>query len=171
MGAAFRRFFFLFLLAFGLGGFRPGFFPVLAADVLPGPLAAEVLRVLDGDTIAVRVRIWPGHQVETLVRLKGIDAPELKARCKRERVLAQGARRFLEAHADEGPIWLTDIHLGKYAGRVLARVTMATGADLSAQLMAAGFARAYTGGRRASWCDGASDATGATGVKNARLTP
>ena len=171
MGAAFRRFLFLFLLVSGLGGFPPGGFPAIAAEMLPGPVAAQVLRVLDGDTIAVRVRIWPGHQVETLVRLKGIDAPELKARCKRERVLAHGALQFLEAHAGEGSIWLTDIHLGKYAGRVLARVTMATGADLSAELMAAGFARAYTGGRRASWCDGAADATGAVGVKSVRLVP
>jgi len=171
MGAAFRRFLFLFLLVSGFGGFLAGGFPAIAAEVLSGPVAAQVLRVLDGDTIAVRVRIWPGHQVETLVRLKGIDAPELKARCERERVLAHGALRFLEAHVGERAIWLTDIHLGKYAGRVLARVTMATGADLSAQLMAAGFARAYTGGRRASWCDGVTNAPGAASVKSARLVP
>jgi endonuclease YncB( thermonuclease family) len=41
---------------------------------------AEVVRVIDGDTFEARVRIWPGMDVTTRVRLRGIDAPELHAR-------------------------------------------------------------------------------------------
>src|SRR5690348_503028 len=40
-----------------------------AASIYP----AEVLRVIDGDTFAARVRVWPGLDVETKVRLRGID--------------------------------------------------------------------------------------------------
>lgn len=146
-----------------IGAFRPftlffglvlGFWASAAdaAEALPGPVPARVLRVVDGDTLVVRARVWPGHQVETLVRLKGIDAPELKAGCERERALAHQARSFLEQHAAEGPVWLSDIRFGKYAGRVLARVTVDSGADLSMQLLAVGLARAYAGGARLSWC-------------------
>lgn len=53
---------------------------------------AEVVRVLDGDTFEARVRIWPGMDVTIKIRLRGIDAPELHARCDDERVKALAAR-------------------------------------------------------------------------------
>mgnify|MGYP001996263084 CR=1 FL=1 len=46
-----------------------------AADTLPGPIQAEVIRVIDGDTIEVRAEIWLGQYIETNVRLAGMDAP------------------------------------------------------------------------------------------------
>jgi endonuclease YncB( thermonuclease family) len=36
----------------------------------------EVLRVLDGDTFEARLHLWPGLEVTTWMRLRGIDAPE-----------------------------------------------------------------------------------------------
>ena len=45
---------------------------------------AEALRVLDGDTFEARVRVWPGFDVTTRVRLRGIDAPEMRARCRED---------------------------------------------------------------------------------------
>jgi endonuclease YncB( thermonuclease family) len=54
---------------------------------------AEVLRIIDGDTFEARVNLWPGLDVTTRVRLRGIDAPELKARCGEERIKAEAARR------------------------------------------------------------------------------
>ena len=53
---------------------------------------ADVLRVIDGDTFEARVRVWPGLDVDTKVRLRGIDAPELHARCGDEKVKAEAAR-------------------------------------------------------------------------------
>ena len=47
---------------------------------------AEILRVIDGDTFEARVRVWPGLDITTKVRLRGIDAPELRAHCEGERV-------------------------------------------------------------------------------------
>jgi hypothetical protein len=44
---------------------------------LPGPIPAELVRVIDGDTIEVRARIWLDLDLTTRVRLAGIDAPEL----------------------------------------------------------------------------------------------
>jgi endonuclease YncB( thermonuclease family) len=57
-----------------------------------GPFQAELVRVIDGDTFEARVRIWFGQEITTLVRIRGIDAPELKARCGSE---ASKARRFM----------------------------------------------------------------------------
>ena len=50
--------------------------------------AVEVLSVLDGDTFEARVNLWPGLAITTRVRLRGIDAPELRARCEDERAKA-----------------------------------------------------------------------------------
>ena len=45
--------------------------------LIRGTHAAEVLRVIDGDTFEARVHVWPGIDITTRVRLRGIDAPEL----------------------------------------------------------------------------------------------
>ena len=124
-----------------------------ARELLPGPVPARVLQVIDGDTIVVKARIWLGQDVETRVRLEGVDAPELAGRCERERALAARARAFLEAMVDSGEVVLSQIQYGKFAGRVVARVETPSGEDLSAALLTAGLARAYAGGARTPWGD------------------
>ena len=57
--------------------------------------SAEVVRVIDGDTFEARVHLWPGLDITTRVRLRGIDAPEFKARCNEERLRAEAARDAL----------------------------------------------------------------------------
>jgi len=39
---------------------------------------ATVVRVIDGDTLEVRVNLWPGLVAEYAVRVRDIDAPELR---------------------------------------------------------------------------------------------
>jgi endonuclease YncB( thermonuclease family) len=125
---------------------------------LPGPVAARVVKVLDGDTILVEARIWLDQSVTARVRLVGINAPELRSTCAAERAAAKAALAFLAtrlAPADAHPgaaVILRDIRYGKYAGRVLARVSTPAGEDLAAALLAAGHARAYDGGPRRRWC-------------------
>ncbi len=138
-------------LGFGLGA------DALAAERLPGPVPARVTTILDGDTLEVRARVWLGQEVITRVRLDGVDAPELTGNCGAERDQAARARDFLVrrlAFAPNRPaeVVLRDIRLGKFAGRVLARVETAGGEDLGQGLIAAGLARPYTGGRRRGWC-------------------
>lgn len=124
-----------------------------ARELLPGPVPARVIQVIDGDTIVVKARIWLGQDVETRVRLAGVDAPELAGRCERERALARDARAFVEDMVDSGEVVLSQIQYGKFAGRVVARVETLSGEDLSAALLAAGLARPYEGGARTPWCD------------------
>ncbi len=115
--------------------------------------AAEVVRVIDGDTFEARVRVWPGLEVRTKVRLRNIDAPELHARCAEELAKAQAARSALETMLAAGGVTVSRVGIDKYGGRVDALVATRDTADVSAALLNGGWARSYDGGRRGSWCD------------------
>jgi endonuclease YncB( thermonuclease family) len=66
--------------AFGVArGAQPAALGSAYPSALDPRYSAEVVHVIDGDTFAARVTIWPGVEVKTRVRLRGIDAPELHA--------------------------------------------------------------------------------------------
>ena len=99
------------------------------SETIPGPIPATVLRIIDGDTIIVRARIWLGQDLDTQVRFDGVDVPELKGRCPYENRLAIKARNFILSLASGGKVSLQDIQYGKYAGCVVARVLSPDGED------------------------------------------
>ena len=113
---------------------------------------AEVLRIIDGDTFDARVRVWPGTDITTRVRLRDIDAAEFKARCAEERRLAQDAYDALSAMLADGGVTITRVSFDKYGGRVLADAATRRTADIAAALLDAGLVRRYSGGRRVGWC-------------------
>ena len=113
---------------------------------------AEVLRVIDGDTFEARVRVWPGLDVDTKIRLRDVDAAELHARCAGELAQAQAARTALEAMLADGGVAISRVGVDKYGGRVDAAVSTRNTADVSAALLKGGNARSYGGGKRGSWC-------------------
>jgi endonuclease YncB( thermonuclease family) len=113
---------------------------------------AEVLRVVDGDTFEARVHLWPGLDITTRVRLRGIDAPELKARCGEERVKAEAAREALRTILDQGEVGISRVTLDKYGGRVLADASTRATPNVSSALLSVGAARRYSGGHRDGWC-------------------
>lgn len=126
---------------------------VTGKDRLAGPVSARVIDVVDGDTIRVHARIWLGQELETYVRLSGVDAPELKGHCAAERELALRAREFVLELVGGLEVRLIDIEYGKYAGRVVAKVSTDSGEDVAQALLAGGLARPYDGGARGSWCE------------------
>jgi endonuclease YncB( thermonuclease family) len=133
-------------LALGVAG------RVSAKAVLPGPIPAEVVEVVDGDTLRVRARIWLDQTVETRVRLTGIDAPELhNSTCDAERQAGERARARLAQLAQSRQVVLEDIRPDKYGGRVLARVRGPNG-DLGRDMLADGYALPYSGSNRGKWC-------------------
>jgi len=126
--------------------------PMVPASVIRGAYAAEVLRVIDGDTFEARVQVWPGLAITTNVRLLGIDAPEMNARCAEERSKGEAARGALSAILAEPDLLVLRVSLDKYGGRVLAAAATAHTPDVSQALLRSGTARPYGGGRREPWC-------------------
>ena len=117
-----------------------------------GPVEATVLKVLDGDTFLAEAHVWPGHSVRINIRIRGIDAPEMKARCSDERMAAKRAREALVSLLSEGPVLISNIAGAKYYGRVLADVMTPRGEDVAPILLHDNLVRPYGGGRRAPWC-------------------
>jgi endonuclease YncB( thermonuclease family) len=112
----------------------------------------DVIRTLDGDTFEARVHLWPGLDLNTRVRLRGIDAPELKASCPEELQMAEAASGALRGLLGEGEVTISNIGPDKYSGRVVADVATKKTGSVSAALLAAGHARSYSGGHRNGWC-------------------
>lgn len=96
---------------------------------LAGPVMAEVKRVL--------------------VRRRGIDAPDNRARCEEERRLAARAKAYLAAAVSGGAVTLSAVEGGRHHGRVLADVTTAEGRDVSGALLRIG--RRYGWAKRGPW--------------------
>jgi endonuclease YncB( thermonuclease family) len=120
---------------------------------LSGPIPAIVERVIDGDTVRVRARIWLAQELLTDVRLRGIDAPELHGRCAAERDRAQQAKAWLDARIGGRRVSLSEITGDKYGGRVVARLATQEGDDVSTAMLAMGLAQPYNGRRKTRWCE------------------
>ena len=119
---------------------------------LSGPVQAEVIRVVDGDTIVVRAHVWLGQSIETSVRLDGIDTPEMHSNCQAERKMAEHARDELASLIQHRRVVLYHVRDGKYAGRVLASIKTEDGIDLAHYMLDQGIARPYHGHKRQPWC-------------------
>lgn len=143
-------------------------------------------QVYDGDTIRdVRVVIhsydflpdeygnpWPGIfitkrgiEIETDIRINGIDTPEKRVSTKnadgsprsvksreRERRAAAASRQALVDMliTNDGRLSISDPILGKYAGRTVADVAIKE-IDVATQLIQQGHAKPYTGGTKPNW--------------------
>ncbi len=96
--------------------------------VFPGPYAAELVKVVDGDTLDMRVAIWPGLVAEYAVRVRGIDAPETyRPGCEEEREAGKRAADAVRLlYAPETEIRLSEVSYDPFYGRVVATVARGT---------------------------------------------
>jgi endonuclease YncB( thermonuclease family) len=120
--------------------------------MLSGPVRAFVERVIDGDTLYVRAYIWLEQEIRVMVRVNGVDAPELNGRCPYEKQLARSAKSFVESAVGRQKVLLQNITRGKYGGRVIASVGYARSRDLATELLQNNLARKYSSGQRKLWC-------------------
>jgi endonuclease YncB( thermonuclease family) len=125
---------------------------VWADEPLPGPVVAVVTEVVDGDTVRVMAQVWLDQNIEVLVRIRGIDAPERYGGCTAEREAAAEAREALASALGDRVVALSAIEGDKYFGRVVAEVVTAGGVSLGEHMLGSGWARAYDGGARQPWC-------------------
>ena len=114
-------------------------------------LPVDVIRTIDGDTFLARVHQPDGRELVARVRLRGIDAPEMKASCQDELNKAEAATAALRNLLGQGGVAIYNLGSEKY-GRVLADVATRRTASVSAAMLAGGFARSYNGGHREGWC-------------------
>ena len=129
--------------------------PARAVESYPGPYVARVERVIDGDTLRVRVKVWPLTELLATVRVRGVNTPEkgFRARCKAERVKGQRATAFVRRLLPKGAkVLLRNVRIGKYAGRRVADVYLPDGHSLAEVIIRQGLGRPYDGSSRHSWC-------------------
>ena len=126
--------------------------PADARKTFRGPVEAVVLDVIDGDTFLADAHIWPGHALRVNIRIRGIDAPEMKSRCAAEREAALQARDVLASLVSQRTVSISNIGGAKYYGRVLADVATEDGNAVAEMLLEQKLVRPYAGGKRRGWC-------------------
>ena len=86
--------------------------PVAAsgAEAVLGPINARMVSVYDGDTLTVDAAPWPGLTARTLVRVAGVDTPEIRGKCQAEKDMAVRARDFVRSTVG-AQVQLTNVRL------------------------------------------------------------
>jgi len=120
---------------------------VLTTRLLDGKVwlvHAVIVRVLDGDTVIVNMDLgWHTWRHDEHVRLNGVDAPE-----RTELARWTEAKTFVEKLLPPGTeVLLISEKLEKY-GRTLGRILLRDGQDVGQELLKAGLAKPYAGGKR-----------------------
>jgi len=107
---------------------------------------AKLLRVIDGDTVALSVDLGFNVWVNETFRLARIDTPELRSKDENERVAAKEAKQFVVAYFEKNSglcVVRTSKGKGKY-GRWIAEIFYPNGSNhLNEMLLEKGLAKAY----------------------------
>ena len=114
-----------------------------------------VKYIVDGDTFVGDVVLKGGASVKSVnIRLRNVDTPEIHGQCDAEITLANRAKqRLSELIPKNSTIEIKNIKNDKYDGRIDADVFDSRGRDVAAILVREKLGRAYSGGKRLSWCD------------------
>jgi|TARA_R100000084_G_scaffold103271_1_gene59240 micrococcal nuclease len=108
---------------------------------------ADVLRVVDGDTVDVRVDLGFNVHFKVRVRLHGLNAPESRTRNKEEKIRGLAAKERLEELCKDGRIVVKSHGVGKF-GRCLGELKTLSGRNINKTLISEGHAVEYHGGKR-----------------------
>ncbi len=113
----------------------------------------QYLRNYAGDTITVDIPDVPAViGKKMMIRIRGIDTPELRGKCKKETILARRAKRLVRAELRNAKrIDLLRVGRGKYF-RFIADVKYDS-KDLGSVLLKNNLAVPYNGGKKKKdWC-------------------
>ena len=113
---------------------------------------SRVIRVIDGDTFVVDIDEFPdliGKDIS--VRVNGIDTPELRGKCEREKDLAVKAKERVDALLKTADtIVLENLSRGSFF-RIVADVII-DGVDLGELILNEGLATPYRPSSESPWC-------------------
>jgi len=113
---------------------------------------AKCVHAYDGDTIHVVFKMPHSNEYNKwVIRMMGIDTPEIKAKNTNEKQLAIKARDFLRELILDKIIIIECLDFDKY-GRLLGNLFI-EGNDISISnmMIEKGFAKAYDGGTKSTW--------------------
>lgn len=113
----------------------------------------KVTSIYDGDTFRVNINSYPsiiGNKIS--IRVKGIDTPEIRTKCIKEKLLAREAKQLtVSTLRGAKTIELRDMQRGKYF-RIVADVYV-DGVSLGDILIKNNLAVKYDGGTKVKdWC-------------------
>lgn len=117
---------------------------------------AQVLNVVDGDTVDVSLDLGFDVHMTHRLRLHGINAPELHSKNPAEKAAGQKAQEALKGllakdPAHSAPVIVETIQdKAEKFGRFLARIKVGT-IDVNAEMIRLGHAKPYDGGKRQPW--------------------
>ena len=108
----------------------------------------EILRVVDGDTVDVRMDLGFNVWHKCRVRLMGINAPESRTRDLEEKARGLAAKDWLKNILDsaQADIEMQSHGVGKY-GRVLGELYI-NEVNINQLMVKEGHAKEYDGGKR-----------------------
>lgn len=134
----------LFLMFFGC---------VFCQNCLATPV--NVKYIIDGDTFVGDVLLADGIQVISVsIRIRNVDTPEIHGNCESEIRRAEYAKQRLSELLPVGStVEIDNIKNDKYAGRIDANVYDFAHRDIGRVLVNEKVGRAYSGGKRQSWCE------------------
>lgn len=113
-------------------------------------------RVIDGDTVDLRIDLGFNVYTKDRFRLLGINTPELHSKDVAERTKAEEAKRALELKIGDGqprehPAPVLTVKTFKSAGDKYGRwlaVIFVGDLDINAQMIKEGYAVSYDGGKK-----------------------
>jgi micrococcal nuclease len=114
-----------------------------------GPYRAVVERVVDGDTVHVLLSLGVDEYAYRMIRIRGVNAPEVFSGPPKERERGKAARDFLARLLPAGAkCRLTTERDATTLGRYVADMQLEDGRDVAAELIATGHAAPAAGSRR-----------------------
>ena len=115
---------------------------------VPPVTYGKVIKVYDGDTITIATKLpYPTSPIyRILVRLNGIDTPEIKGQTQKEKELAKKIRDALQIKLLNKIVHLKNTRSEKY-GRLLADVYL-DNICINTWMIEQGFAVPYSGGTK-----------------------
>ncbi len=104
---------------------------------------AKLIKIIDGDTIDVKIDLGFGISLKKRVRLFGINAPETRSKDLDEKKAGLASKRRLEAvlGASDGKFILKSKGVGKF-GRCLGEI-LVDNVNINQLLIKEGLAEAY----------------------------
>lgn len=114
----------------------------------------KVIRVTDGDTFVIDTSEKSSilRELGLSVRILGIDTPEKKGKCKKEKDLALKATELTKKLIENKIIKITDIKWDKYGGRINAKVFV-NDLNVGDELIKKNLAVLYFGEKKnKNWC-------------------